>query len=331
MNNKISVIIPIYNSEKYLQGCLDSVLSQSYAEWECILIDDGSRDLSGSICDEYSKRDNRFKVIHKLNEGVSCARNTGIEIAEGKWIVFIDSDDYIMNCYLEELMRCVDKDVDFVFSGYTKFQNDKILDVVSFPSGRYSDCMKSKIIHTLSCIGTPWAKLYKREIIISNNIRFEKNLSISEDRLFMYSYLVYANSVFVSDRSDYYYRANEKSISFTVRKPEEYIYRFDALGEKISMIISKWNFKLHIMYPLIDIHLRMEEDIVNRLGLSYLLNNSSVAVIKDYYRINNTSFGERVRIYYNMGFHKMLIYYGKWGLYMKLHKLTNTNHKDVGV
>ena len=89
----ISIIIPVYNTEAYLQKCLDSIASQSYEDWECILVDDGSNDGSPSICDEYVKNDNRFKVIHKDNEGVSTSRNVGLENATGDWIYFCDSDD----------------------------------------------------------------------------------------------------------------------------------------------------------------------------------------------------------------------------------------------
>ena len=91
----ISIIIPVYNAEKYLNRCLDSVLAQTFTNWECLLIDDGSKDLSGKICDEYVSKDSRFRVFHKENGGVSVARNLGIRESLGEWIYFCDSDDYV--------------------------------------------------------------------------------------------------------------------------------------------------------------------------------------------------------------------------------------------
>jgi len=98
---KISVIVPVYNVEKYLAKCIDSILAQTFTDFECILINDGSPDNSPAICDEYAKKDERMKVIHKENGGVSSARNTGLDIAQGEWITFADSDDWVDENYLE--------------------------------------------------------------------------------------------------------------------------------------------------------------------------------------------------------------------------------------
>ena len=94
-NPKISIIVPVYKVEKYLHRCLDSIVNQTFTDWECILIDDGSPDNSGIICDEYAQMDRRFKVIHQENKGVSAARNAGLDVAKGEWIGFVDSDDWI--------------------------------------------------------------------------------------------------------------------------------------------------------------------------------------------------------------------------------------------
>ena len=91
----ISIIIPVYNAERYLRQCLDSVVAQTYTNWECLLVDDGSKDGSGEICDEYAKKSSRFRVFHKENGGVSSARNTGIEESKGEWVYFCDADDYV--------------------------------------------------------------------------------------------------------------------------------------------------------------------------------------------------------------------------------------------
>ena len=116
-NALISVIVPVYNVENYLYKCISSIITQSYGNFELILIDDGSIDKSGEICDSFSEKDNRIKVIHKVNEGVSSARNYGLKQARGEYICFVDSDDYVLNDYLLNLINCADKDINFVLSG----------------------------------------------------------------------------------------------------------------------------------------------------------------------------------------------------------------------
>lgn len=111
MSPKISVIIPVYNTESTLHKCVDSILNQSYEDWELLLIDDGSKDHSAFICDEYAQQDKRIKVFHKENGGVSSARNIGIDNAEGKWITFIDSDDWVERNYLSNLYQNDENDI----------------------------------------------------------------------------------------------------------------------------------------------------------------------------------------------------------------------------
>ena len=127
---KISIIIPIYNSEKYLTHCLDSILKQTYQDFEVILVNDGSTDNSAKICDNYTITDARFKVIHKQNQGVSIARNTGISYAKGEYISFIDSDDWIENDYLKNMINVADSSSDIIISGaicdYTDKQSKKL-------------------------------------------------------------------------------------------------------------------------------------------------------------------------------------------------------------
>ena len=114
---KVSVIVPVYKAEKYLHRCVDSILSQTFTDWELLLIDDGSPDRSGEICDEYAKKDTRIRVFHKENGGVSSARNMGLDIAKGKWIVFVDSDDWCEPDYL----------VDFFFVNVELSAEDMVL------------------------------------------------------------------------------------------------------------------------------------------------------------------------------------------------------------
>lgn len=114
-NPFISIIIPVYQVEQFLPLCLDSILSQNCDKWECILVDDGSPDKSGLICDEYAKKDSRFKVIHKVNGGVSSARNVGLQIAQAEIISFADSDDWITSDYCKKIIEQMDDDTDLLF------------------------------------------------------------------------------------------------------------------------------------------------------------------------------------------------------------------------
>src|SRR5690606_27364966 len=124
---KVSVIIPVYNAEKYLRECLDSVLAQTFTDFEVLLINDGSTDASGKICDEYAEKDSRIKVFHKENGGVSSARNLGLDNAKGEWISFVDSDDTIEQETLATLANEVkDLDIDGVIFGYKKLINNKV-------------------------------------------------------------------------------------------------------------------------------------------------------------------------------------------------------------
>ena len=102
---KVSIIVPVYNVEPYLRQCLDSILAQTFTDWECILVDDGSKDGSGAICDEYAEKDSRFRVVHQENKGSSAARNEGLSLSKGIYLSFIDSDDWVENNYLERLLE----------------------------------------------------------------------------------------------------------------------------------------------------------------------------------------------------------------------------------
>ena len=122
---KISVIVPVYKAEKFLSACIESILNQTYHDFEVILVDDGSPDSSGQICEEYAKKDSRIKVIHQKNAGVAASRNVGLDIAVGEYITFVDSDDYIQFQMYEKMLKCaLDNDCDFVMCDCMKVYSD---------------------------------------------------------------------------------------------------------------------------------------------------------------------------------------------------------------
>ena len=215
MKPRISVIIPIYNREKYLQKCVDSVLEQTFEDFELILVDDGSIDSSPKICDEYAAKDNRVRVIHKENGGVSSARNVGIQASFGEYIMFVDSDDYIDKDMLDTVYVCVEEHhIDCVVTGLRfvydaegrkkecPLKNGEICFDVSL-NDEY-DNLKNNFVFSTSC-----AKLYKTSIIKSNNIRYNENYSILEDGSFVMNCFGYCSSIYTTDRVLYNYRQSE--------------------------------------------------------------------------------------------------------------------------
>ena len=199
----ISVIVPVYNAEKTLRQCVDSVLGQDYRGFELLLIDDGSKDDSPAICDEYAAKDIRVKVFHKQNGGVSFARNLGLENARGKWVTFIDSDDYISMSYFDIIDERAE---DILIKGYRKFGNNGIVggrddeDLLCMPA--FSDFISRYITDTL--LRGPVFKFYKRSLI--GNLRFITDMKIGEDAWFVFNYLAKCKSFSVLPIGEYMVR-----------------------------------------------------------------------------------------------------------------------------
>lgn len=225
---KISIIIPIYNSEKYLRECLDSVIAQTYSDFEALLINDGSKDSSGNICDEYAAKDTRFRVFHKANGGVSSARNLGLQHAKGEWVSFVDSDDRLNEKYIEELHNSTIYDsVDLVVQGYTAIGVEKQRKV-SFGNDRVSSSDYEKLFEEKEIFkyGYPFSKLFKNRIIRENKLRFPELYSFAEDLSFFLVYLQFCDQIKFDDLYNYYYISHPNSLSKSVKKPEEYWERF---------------------------------------------------------------------------------------------------------
>lgn len=205
MTPYISVIIPVYNAEATLNKCVDSVLGQQFADFEVILVDDGSKDGSFQICEEFARRDSRVTVIHKENGGVSSARNRGLEIAKGKWVTFVDSDDYINDTYL-----VLPEDKDIIFASYWNVVDEKESEGLS--SARFLECHLSNIVAKYgsnSMLRTPWAKFYRRDLI--GNIRFPEDMKVGEDTCFVWQYLSRCQTYAVLPQSTYYVRLSAMS------------------------------------------------------------------------------------------------------------------------
>lgn len=199
----ISVIIPVYNTERYIKRCLDSLLSQNHKDFELILVDDGSTDQSGTICDEYASRDSRIKVFHKKNGGVSSARNTGLEKARGEWIAFVDSDDFVDEDYLtipEKYEVC-----DILQKGYRKvFESKKrVSPMVSRPKGIISNREDLDYFIVNHHTYALWNKLFKSSLV--KGCRFNNGISIGEDFDFFLHFLRKIERYAFTNIGCYYY------------------------------------------------------------------------------------------------------------------------------
>lgn len=199
----ISVIVPVYNSEKSLDRCLQSILSQTYTQWELILVDDGSKDGSASLCDKYVASDARITVCHKANGGVSSARNQGLLQAKGNYVAFIDSDDYVEVNYLEKLIKFAPADL--IICGFKNIGGESFLPEASDATSLNNMSLVKKIMAVPYYLDTPWCKLFNRDIISRHRLAFDQKLKLSEDTLFCYEFLSNATSVGVVPEMLYIY------------------------------------------------------------------------------------------------------------------------------
>ena len=262
---KISVIVPVYNVEEFLEQCLESIVTQTYIDLEIILVNDGSTDQSSKICDDFVKRDPRVKLIHQINGGVSSARNIGIKVATGEYITFVDSDDWLEKEMYQKMMYAV------------KIQNESEVIMCDFINEKY-DCqekitanirdgfyVKQDIVKELyptllvtedlgrlpivsACIC-----IFKKELFLNNKIAFDVDLRYVEDYLFMATIMLYTNSFYyLKDYYGYHYRQYE--ISRSKKYQPKWWDNFLLLNDKLSLLLSQdenYDFSRQIKFQLI--------------------------------------------------------------------------------
>ncbi len=241
---KVSVIVPVYNTEKYLSRCIDSILAQTFTDFELILVNDGSVDSSGKICDEYAAKDNRIVVIHKGNGGVSSARNKGIEIAKGKWITFVDSDDYIAETYLSDFPKNDDNDMEIC--GIVSFNGQSF--VSKQHEVKYSDkdlALFYENLYSYRANTSPCAKIIKREIITQNHIYFDINMRLAEDTLFILKLLIFINDIQIIPNANYYYNSPDNCIKIYNISIEQIKYNLEQLINSATKLTFKQPFNLN--------------------------------------------------------------------------------------
>ena len=250
MGEKISVIVPVYNVEAYLERCVESILQQTYAHFELILINDGSTDSSGQICDHLASQYENIKVYHIENAGVSNARNMGIQLATGSWVTFIDSDDFVTQDYLATLASAVEGvNVGFVIAPLHHIKNGIVTDIPSH-SGKTElwsteETMKELLMTTRTSF-FPVAKLFKRDLLADE--KFNTNYHLAEDALFLTELLLKTrcSCVFI-DKPVYYYDHREGSATTSVNR-----YVFDTIEVYQQIIAQVSQAFPNLKYELIN-------------------------------------------------------------------------------
>lgn len=249
---KISVIVPVYNVEQYLCQCIDSILSQNYRDFELLLINDGSKDDSGKICDKYADIDSCVKVFHKSNGGVSSARNMGLKYACGDYVTFVDGDDMLV-------------EQDMLFQLYHLYLNEKKYEIIEFPGLYFAGNKEKEYLNRIRCnleLSKPvslfnywfanprfevWGHLYKRSLL--QGIYFEEMLTVGEDVVFLMEALQRCKSYLVVKEGCYYYRYRETSVMHQKKTVDYNLFILQTINKK-SKIVDR-TFFLNLFYRII--------------------------------------------------------------------------------
>lgn len=255
----VSIIVPIYNVEAELRKCVSSILAQTYKDIEVILVDDGSPDNCGSICDEFAKKDNRVVVIHKENGGLVNARKSGLEKSTGQFISYVDGDDWIEEDFIKSLIDCQQKyNADIVAAGFSKDIGD-ISEKHSnaIPSGFYDkQKMIAEVYPKMICAGPyfyfgicsyVWNKLFKRELLFESQMAVDPRISVGEDTSVVFPVLLKANSLYISGNSSYHYYQKAfsmlKSMDSLEKEKEKVCWLNDYLTKSLKSAPAQYKIK----------------------------------------------------------------------------------------
>lgn len=317
MNQKISVIVPVYKAEKFIHRCVESILSQMYDNIELILVDDGSPDNSGALCDEYALKDNRVRVIHQVNSGVAVARNAGLDKATGEYIAFVDSDDYIDVAMYYEMMKINQQyDCDLVLCDcYKENESTKIIFTHDIREGYYDkDMLYNEYFPTLlmtNSVDYPptisnCVCLFKRKLIEENNLRYKEGMRFSEDLLFGSQAAYYTNSFYyMKNKAFYHYVLNNESVThiffpnkwIMMRSLYEYIKEFFGNVEDFDFSKQINISLLYFVYNCISEINNSDMDKKNRmLEISMILKDIEVKEMFKCLKISTLNINWKLKI-----------------------------------
>ena len=255
----LSIIIPVYNAERYLSRCLDSIINQTYKELEIILIDDGSTDDSSKICDKYKNKDDRVKVIHSENRGASVARNCGLKLASGDYIGFVDADDYVeKNMYEYLINNLIKTDADISICNYSKNEETNFEDCIEVLSD------KNRMLYEFiagKIEGYLWNKLISKNLF--KDIMFPKDINICEDKYILWKIIKKCNRICKGNKILYHYIQNENSIcnkKFSVKRLDILNINMQILNDAKKLLPNKINY---IETKIAEENIRIAFEIVN--------------------------------------------------------------------
>lgn len=308
---KVSIIVPIYNAENYLEKCVKSVLAQSYGYIEIILVNDGSKDRSWEICKKIQAKDCRVKIYNKVNGGVSSARNLGIRNSTGKWIMFVDPDDYLDIQIVEKLVCRIDKKSDIICTSCVSFTNNDRRVVHFFECNRQFESEKQKeslymqlmypefgqnVDFAVTAIGVPWGKLYNKNFLNRVNLKFDTRLRRMQDNIFNFYAFYYARKIYYLDEPLYYYRYEHMDNYFSSYKDNISSIFLPVIRERYEQLNKLEMFNGDLKKAYINQALR----ILTIIFKSQTFNKSNSQAIqkkkKEYYRIiNNECFSSIVK------------------------------------
>lgn len=315
----VSIIIPIYNSEAFLDKCIQSAINQTYKNIEIVLVNDGSIDSSGEICDNYSSTDSRIRVLHKNNRGLVSSRKEGLKLSTGSYILYIDGDDWIeLNLIETYINQVLTYNADIVISSHiVDLEGREDILMNSIPSGVYtkSDLLSAvypKMLHTgkfsqFGIFSYSWGKLYKREVLLENQLKVDENITIGEDALCLYPTLLDASVIVILEQPGYHYRQRADSLIKISRKVD--ISKMQKIYDDLKNTFSKKGV-LDIMLPQLQYYL-----------LSLLIINTEGPTTEDIpniYPFNQIPSNKGIVLYGG----------GTFGQHM-YKKITNTNSHNI--
>lgn len=339
----VSVIVPVYNGEKYLRECIDSICNQSYTDLEIIIINDGSNDNTSKIAKQIESKDNRVIYVEHENKGVSYSRNKGLDLATGEYIVFVDCDDTIEKGYIELLFNQISKNnLDIVSCGYTDISIYGTIKLNDFYIGN-SMLNKDEFINNIfkGVGGTLWGKIFKTEIINKNKIRLNNNIFMCEDMLFVLKYAMKCNSFGAIEQSLYNYnRKNENSISSKINF--EYFDNLIKVMKSIEVILNENKYDKNFIDSILCERIRsltisfsiMQHDKNHKYSrnekmnnIIYIFKNQYFKTYKELFKGNNRSENTLINLIKNEDV-KKLYYYSYYIFY--INKIKTNIRKLIG-
>ena len=256
MNNLITIMIPAYNAEKYIGRCLESLKNQTYQDIEIVIVNDGSKDQTQSICEEYVCKDSRFRLLNQKNGGEGAARNTGIREAKGQFLCFVDADDYVDADFIENMYQMhMEHEADLVICGFTELKDSDIINQTSGPVEimNQEDAME-KLLREDSFKGYVWNKMFNMQIVRDNQMQFDGSLAVWTDVLFVFQYMLHIKKAVFNPRPTYNYIYVENSASHLanhllgVEKSYSAIRAKEQMVDKIPAGYDKVKKQLGVRY-----------------------------------------------------------------------------------